>query len=55
MLAAVFAVILQQAAAVIVVPVQCIAIRTAPEPPPQESTTPRPGCGRGTVLISRRA
>jgi hypothetical protein len=37
MLAAVFAVMRQQAAAVIVVPVQCIAIRTAPEPQPKRA------------------
>jgi hypothetical protein len=52
--AADFAVVLQQAAAVIVALMQGIAIRTAPEPPPQENTTPCPGCGHGTVLISRR-
>ena len=54
MRAAVFAAILQQTA-VIVALMQGIEIRTAPEPPPQESTTPCPGCGHGTVLISRRA
>ena len=45
MRAAVFAVMLQQSAAVIVALMQGISIRTAPEPPPQESTTPRPACG----------
>lgn len=55
MLAAVFAAILQRTTAVIVALMQGIAIRTAPKPPPQESTTPCPGYGHSTVLISRRA
>ncbi len=55
MLAAVFAVVLQQAAAVIVGLLQGTPIQTAPESPPHRRTAPRPDCGHGALLISRRA
>ena len=55
MLAVVFAVMLQQTAAVGVALTQGIAIRTAPEPPPLVRTTPCPGFGHDAVMIGRRA
>ncbi len=54
MLAAVFAVVLQQAAAVIVGLLQGTPIQTAPESPPHRRTTPCPGRGHGTLMICRR-